>query len=76
MNIHTYLNNKDAQQTCSLSVNENGICFVSYHNKVFTLPEFDLLFPVNPLKIIWEQQENKGDNYDRTKLWMDNKKSY
>lgn len=76
MNIQTYLQNKAAQLNCNASINEQGTITINYLGRSFTSDEFDILYPVNVLKIDWSGKESKGENPDRSRAFLYNKKSY
>lgn len=77
MNIHEYLTNKEAQLNSIATITENGDLIINYAGRNFTQDEFNLLYPTDVLKIDWEfKKYPKGNNSDKTKLFLHNKKSY
>jgi hypothetical protein len=70
-NIQEVMRNKLKRSYFSFRYNPDGTCYYQLGDHKFTIEDFEKRYPIELMPSF-----KKGENSDRTKNWMYNKKSY
>lgn len=70
-NLQEVIKNKQERNKYMFTYEPNGLCYYTVNGKKINPIDFDKMFPIE-----FKRSLKKGENSDRTKNWIYNKKSY